>query len=120
MNLHLDTSNNLQTIIKIGQNTHTTNYSSPRDQHVLTALDKALKQEGVKLSDLTSITINTGPGSFTGLRVGCAIANTLALTLNLPINGGAKGQSVFPLYSKPPSITLSPKIKPSPRPSSGT
>lgn len=36
---------------------------------------------------LTGIELETGPGSFTGLRVGVAVANALAYALNIPVNG---------------------------------
>lgn len=36
---------------------------------------------------LTQIKVETGPGSFTGLRVGVAVANALAYSLNIPVNG---------------------------------
>lgn len=36
---------------------------------------------------LTRIEVETGPGSFTGLRVGVAVANALGFSLNIPVNG---------------------------------
>lgn len=36
---------------------------------------------------LTQIEVETGPGSFTGLRVGVSVANALGFALNIPING---------------------------------
>jgi len=105
MLLYLDTSNNLQTIIKLGDQEFITNYSSPRDQDVLGALGQALQQSGESLADLTEINVNTGPGSFTGLRVGLSIANTLSFALNLPLNHQPPGIIVEPNYATPPSIT---------------
>jgi len=37
------------------------------------------------LQDLAGIAIYKGPGSFTGLRIGLSVANTLADSLQLPI-----------------------------------
>lgn len=50
----------------------------------------------LKLSDVTEIEVVTGPGSFTGLRVGAAVANTLGLLLDIPVNG--KKDLVIPTY----------------------
>ena len=36
---------------------------------------------------LDGIEVETGPGSFTGLRVGVSVANALGFTLNIPVNG---------------------------------
>lgn len=56
-------------------------------QNVLPAIEKILKKKGAKLSDLTEIKVNTGPGSFAGLKVGVTIANTLGYLLGIPVNG---------------------------------
>lgn len=41
----------------------------------------------VDVKDLTAIEVETGPGSFTGLRIGVAVANALGYALNIPVNG---------------------------------
>ena len=56
-------------------------------QNVLLAIEKLLKKRGVKLSDLTEIRVKTGPGSFTGLKIGVTIANALGYLLGIPVNG---------------------------------
>lgn len=37
--------------------------------------------------ELKSIEVETGSGSFTGLRVGVAVANALGYSLGIPVNG---------------------------------
>ena len=36
---------------------------------------------------LDGIEVETGPGSFTGLRVGVSVSNALGFVLNTPVNG---------------------------------
>jgi len=42
---------------------------------------------GVGFADLNRIAITTGPGTFTGVRIGLAMARGLGLALNIPITG---------------------------------
>ena len=72
--------------------------------------------------DLTGIGAFAGPGSFTGLRIGLTVLNTLADSLNIPIIGGQgdawqddvltrlqKGDNdniVVPFYGSDANITM--------------
>lgn len=68
-------------------------------QVVLPMAEKLLKEHELTLKDLTGIEVNPGPGSFTGLRVGVAIANTLGYLLQIPVNGQKVGTPVEAKYS---------------------
>ena len=70
-----------------------------KSQIVLPLIEKILTRNNLALKDLSAISINTGPGSFTGIRVGLAVANTLALLLKIPINDLPPGQPAEPIYS---------------------
>lgn len=46
-----------------------------------------LAEAGLEPSDLTAVAVGVGPGAYTGLRVGIATAQALALSLALPVLG---------------------------------
>ena len=48
-------------------------------------IDEILRSESFKAKDLDGIVIYKGPGSFTGLRIGFSVANTMANTYKIPI-----------------------------------
>ena len=54
---------------------------------VLAAADELLREAGLTTTDLDRIVCGTGPGSFTGIRIGLALARGLALALDLPLAG---------------------------------
>ena len=54
-------------------------------QVVLPMIDKLLRQYVIGIRNLTSIQVNTGHGSFTGIRVGMSIANALSFALKIPV-----------------------------------
>ena len=52
--------------------------------HLLPALDTLLAQAGHSLAEIAAICVSQGPGNFTGLRLGLATAQGLALALKIP------------------------------------
>ncbi|MFW5899248.1 MAG: tRNA (adenosine(37)-N6)-threonylcarbamoyltransferase complex dimerization subunit type 1 TsaB, partial [Jiangellaceae bacterium] len=51
------------------------------------AIVDTLARAGIDRSELTGIAVGTGPGPFTGLRIGLTTARTLGLTLHVPVHG---------------------------------
>src|SRR3972149_7603420 len=98
--LFIDTSSNKEIEVRLKINRKEYSYKKKigiqKAQIVLPMVEKILQQNSVNLKDINQIKVNTGPGSFTGLRVGISIANTLGSFLQIPINGKKIGQLVQP------------------------
>lgn len=56
-------------------------------QVLLPLIDKLLIRNNIKLENLKGIEVHTGPGSYTGIKVGVAVANALGFGLEIPVNG---------------------------------
>lgn len=54
---------------------------------LLSYIQSELQLRAMELTDCTGIGVFKGPGSFTGLRIGLTVANTLADSLHIPIVG---------------------------------
>jgi tRNA threonylcarbamoyladenosine biosynthesis protein TsaB len=55
---------------------------------LLSYLAKIIEQHSMTWSDIAAIGVFKGPGSFTGLRIGLTVMNTIADSLAIPIVGG--------------------------------
>ena len=64
-------------------------------EELLARLERLLADEGVPLDALGGIVVGTGPGAFTGLRVGLATAKALAYARGIPIVGIATGEALL-------------------------
>ena len=60
---------------------------SSRAVTVLEDVDALLRQAGAHTREIGGIAVGTGPGSFTGVRVGLATARGLAFALGVPLAG---------------------------------
>lgn len=101
-----------------------------QSEKALFLLDYLLKKYKFKLKDIEKIIVNCGPGSFTSVRLGIVIANTLSYGLKIPVFGIdniiidkkgdylnlvenknlVKQEFVKPYYDREPDITKSNKL----------
>lgn len=58
-------------------------YTHAENLHVF--IDELLKENAFKPTDLSAISISSGPGSYTGLRIGFSAAKGLAYALQIPL-----------------------------------
>lgn len=87
MKLYIDTSHSEKIIVGLDDKRFETSARQEKSQKLLPFIGELLKKKGKKIEDITEIKVNTGPGSFTGLRIGVSVANTLGWFLGVPVNG---------------------------------
>lgn len=89
--LFIDTSDRNKIIVAVNDKKFEETVKETSSQRLLPFIKKVLERESLKPEDVTKIEVNVGPGSFTGLRVGVAVANTLGFVLGIPVNGELTG-----------------------------
>ncbi len=98
--LFIDTSDRKKTsiVLSIGRIKFSKNVDNVRtSQMLLPLIDELLSENNLIPADLSAVEVHTGPGSFTGLRIGISVANTLFYILDIPVNGKKK-KLVIPTY----------------------
>ncbi|MBI2600819.1 hypothetical protein HYW42_02600 [Candidatus Daviesbacteria bacterium] len=56
-------------------------------QVLLPLIEKIMRRNNLGYEALEAVDLDTGFGSFTGLRVGASVANALGFGLKIPVNG---------------------------------
>lgn len=100
MKIYIDTSDSER--IKVGLDKYLVTVQSRREksQVLLPTIDQLLKRHKMSIKDIDAIWVNTGPGSFTGIRIGVSVANALGFAQGVPVNGKdiASCGSIEPKY----------------------
>ena len=91
MNLYINTKDRDTIIVSLKKGQRVIDSISDHNQYgsqvLLPLIKKILRKNKLELTSLKSIEVETGPGSFTGLKVGVSVANTLAFGLGILVNG---------------------------------
>ena len=106
MKLYLDTSTPL-TVLKLDEKTFKREFGRDLSLHLLGFIHEQLISSQKDWQDLTELHFFTGPGSFTGLRIGATVINTLSNELGIPIydQDGQSLKIVLPKYGRPANIS---------------
>ncbi|HEX8406773.1 MAG TPA: tRNA (adenosine(37)-N6)-threonylcarbamoyltransferase complex dimerization subunit type 1 TsaB [Duganella sp.] len=86
--LSIETSSELASVALLRGETVTSRVSSgvrTHSQSVLPMIQELLADAGIALKDCDAIAFGAGPGSFTGVRTACGVAQGLAFGANLPV-----------------------------------
>ncbi|MBR0460544.1 hypothetical protein IJI91_00925 [Candidatus Saccharibacteria bacterium] len=106
MELYLDTST---PVCKLRLDDHTYEWESGYElaEGLQKFIYDKLIENGKTWQDITKITFFAGPGSFTGLRIGATVVNTLAHELNIPLydHHGVKHPVIVPEYGRGANIS---------------
>lgn len=93
MKLFIDTSNSEKIVVGLDGEMHKADSRKEKSQKLLGFIVDLLEKQGKTIRDIDEIEVNTGTGSFTGLRVGMSVAMTLASELQVKLNGKKVGRS---------------------------
>lgn len=106
MKLYLDTSTPT-TILKLDDKIYEWDSGHELAEKLLSFIHEKLAENHKSWQDLESITFMSGPGSFTGLRIGAAVVNTLAHELNIPLYNHKNQQVkiIIPDYGRSANIS---------------
>lgn len=64
---------------------YTTNIKKNHSVRLMPAVESLMKESGVAPDELEAIAVTTGPGSYTGVRIGVTTAKSMAWALNIPL-----------------------------------
>ena len=106
MKLYLNTSTDV-CILKLDEHEYRREGRHDMSEKILEFIHDKLQENHADWQDLSEITFYSGPGSFTGLRIGATIVNTLADTLQIPLydHHGKQHQIILPDYGRPANIS---------------
>jgi tRNA threonylcarbamoyladenosine biosynthesis protein TsaB len=90
MILHLETATKVCSVAlssngKLLQLSEIDNDAFAHGEQLTVLIEKVIEQESITMQELTAVSVASGPGSYTGLRIGVATAKGLCYALNIPL-----------------------------------
>ncbi len=61
------------------------NYKLRHSEILIPEIESMLKELGFSMEEMTRVYVTNGPGSFTGIRIGVTVANTISQVRNIPV-----------------------------------
>lgn len=106
MKLYLDTSTDT-CVLRLDDQEYTREGRYDLAEKIFSFIHEKLQAHHADWHDISEITFFSGPGSFTGLRIGAAIVNALADQLNIPLydENGVQHKIILPNYGRPANIS---------------
>ena len=106
MKMYLDTSN-MTARLKLDEKEYEWEGGREMAEGLHRFIFEKLQENGKDWKDISEITFFSGPGSFTGLRIGAAVVNALAHELQVPLfdHKGKKHEIIIPDYGRPANIS---------------
>lgn len=77
----VDESEHIFDRVHIGNNDHST--------HLIPLIEEILDDANIAIKDLTKIVVSSGPGSYTGIRIGMTVAKMFAWDKDIPLFHGS-------------------------------
>ena len=108
MKLYIDSTVPKKVLIRLDEKESIFQVDSPRNQDIFANILSVLKKKKAKWQDIEEIEVKSKGESFTGVRLGVAIANALAFTLGIKVNG--QNPPLEPKYDSEPNITKPKKL----------
>src|SRR5438046_3004399 len=78
--------------------------------HLMPTIEQALAESKISVSQIQLIAACSGPGSYTGMRVGAVVGKTLSYTLKIPLVGFCSLEGFIPAISGPFAALIDEKI----------
>ncbi len=100
MKLIIDSSDRNKIKVGLDKKIFETEAKDGASQRLLSFIEEVLNKNNTSINQITEIEVNAGPGSYTGLRIGVSVAQTLGWFLKIPVNGKdlRKGESIDIIY----------------------